>query len=111
MMLFVLIRRPPISTQTYTLFPSTTLFRSLARDDRRQRGLAEPRRAEEKDVIERIAAPPRRLDKHAQIVARALLPDEFVEAFGAQRGVDVFGLAIGREEAIGVGHACLLPSC
>src|SRR3546814_2494376 len=35
----------------------------LARDDLRQRGLAEPRRAEETDVIERIAAPPRRLDK------------------------------------------------
>src|SRR3546814_626842 len=27
---FLLIRRPPISTRTYTLFPSTTLFRSTA---------------------------------------------------------------------------------
>src|SRR3546814_17360986 len=27
-----MIRRPPISTRTYTLFPYTTLFRSLAAD-------------------------------------------------------------------------------
>src|SRR3546814_16207476 len=26
---FVMIRRPPVSTRTYTLFPYTTLFRSL----------------------------------------------------------------------------------
>src|SRR3546814_6649698 len=46
---FVLIRRPPKSTLTYTLFPSTTLFRShrrFRRDTdgrgRRARGAAEP---------------------------------------------------------------------
>src|SRR3546814_20697403 len=26
---FVMIRRPPVSTRTYTLFPYTTLFRSM----------------------------------------------------------------------------------
>src|SRR3546814_6904433 len=53
-----MIRRPPISTRTYTLFPYTTLFRSLRRppapfhqgvpagDHRRGRGLVRhpPRR-------------------------------------------------------------------
>src|SRR3546814_16838140 len=38
--LFLMIRRPPRSTRTDTLFPYTTLFRSIARtfrrDDRRQ---------------------------------------------------------------------------
>src|SRR3546814_17993622 len=33
---FLMIRRPPRSTRTDTLFPYTTLFRS-ARDDRRRR--------------------------------------------------------------------------
>src|SRR3546814_16895540 len=32
---FLRIRRPPRSTRTDTLFPYTTLFRSLRRDDRR----------------------------------------------------------------------------
>src|SRR3546814_15485647 len=32
MFFFLMIRRPPRSTRTYTLFPYTTLFRSLAGD-------------------------------------------------------------------------------
>src|SRR3546814_7897011 len=43
-----MIRRPPRSTRTYTLFPSTTLFRSRRRDRRRplrpQDTRARPRR-------------------------------------------------------------------
>src|SRR3546814_13250871 len=31
--LFLMIRRPPRATRTYTLFPYTTLFRSLRRGD------------------------------------------------------------------------------
>src|SRR3546814_12194440 len=34
---YLMIRRPPTSTRTYTPFPYTTLFRSLARDARQQR--------------------------------------------------------------------------
>src|SRR3546814_17883125 len=33
---FLIIRRPPISTRTYTLFPYTTLFRSPMTDYSRQ---------------------------------------------------------------------------
>src|SRR3546814_20398308 len=33
---FLMIRRPPISTRTDTLFPYTTLFRSLAEPDAMQ---------------------------------------------------------------------------
>src|SRR3546814_18246169 len=35
---FLMIRRPPRSTRTDTLFPYTTLFRSHARNDRRSVG-------------------------------------------------------------------------
>src|SRR3546814_1783641 len=40
LLLFLLIRRPPLSTRTYTLFPYTTLFRSLRAGRAVRRGLA-----------------------------------------------------------------------
>ena len=48
----------------------------LARQDLRQRGLAEPGRTDEQRVIERFAPRARRLDEHAEIGARLLLADE-----------------------------------
>ena len=76
----------------------------FARDDLRERRLAQPRRAEKQHMVERIAPRLRRLDEHAQIVARRLLTDEFVERFGAQRRVDILRLAGGRGEGTGVVH-------
>ena len=63
----------------------------LAGDDLRQRGLAEAGRAEEEDMVERVAAALRRLDEHPQILARRLLADELVERLGPKRGVDILG--------------------
>src|SRR6056297_3768459 len=40
---FLMIRRPPRSTRTDTLFPYTTLFRSLAKRHGRAPVVAEPR--------------------------------------------------------------------
>src|SRR3546814_14967962 len=40
MFFFLMLRRPPRSTRTDTLFPYTTLFRSLVRDDIGLRGVA-----------------------------------------------------------------------
>src|SRR3546814_11623480 len=40
MFFFLMIRRPPRSTRTDTLFPYTTLFRSTCRNARRWRGIA-----------------------------------------------------------------------
>jgi len=51
----------------------------LARDDLRQGGLAEARRAEEQHVVEGVAAPARRLDEDAQVLAHRALADEVVE--------------------------------
>ena len=57
----------------------------LAREDSGERRLAEPGRAVEQHVVERLAAALRRLDEHPQILARRLLADEFVEGLRAQR--------------------------
>src|SRR3546814_18371548 len=40
---FLMIRRPPISTRTDTLFPYTTLFRSIQTEDRGFRNAARRR--------------------------------------------------------------------
>jgi hypothetical protein len=76
----------------------------LARDDLRQRRLAQPRRPEEQHVVERVAAATCGVDEDAQILARGLLPDEIVEAARAQRRVDVLGAPGGGEQAFGIGH-------
>ena len=55
----------------------------LARDDLRQRGLAEPRRADEQHMVERLVARARRLDEHREIGARLLLADELGQAAAA----------------------------
>ena len=67
----------------------------LAREDSGERGLAEPGRAEEQDMVERLAARFGGVDEDAQILARALLADEFVEALRPKRGVGVLGLRSG----------------
>ena len=59
----------------------------LARDDLRQRRLAEAGRPDEQHVVERLLARPRRLDEHLEVGARLRLTDEFGEqsAGGAAR--------------------------
>src|SRR3546814_15561445 len=74
---FLMIRRPPRSTRTDTLFPYTTLFRSrdVSRDDRLfpSRCRAHRRRASRVDRSRpaRLAARARR----GVVAAPALLPD------------------------------------
>ena len=75
----------------------------LARDDLRERGLAQARRPDEQDVIERLFAPARRLDEHREIGARLRLPDELGEPLRAQRGVRVLVAALGGDETAGRG--------
>src|SRR5262249_346797 len=74
----------------------------LARHDLRQRGLAEARRAHEQHVVERFAPRPCRRDEHAEVGARLLLPDEFVEPLRAQRAFrGIIFAALGGDEAAG----------
>ena len=58
----------------------------LVRDDVRQRRLAEPGRPVEQHVVERLAALPRRRDRHLQVLADAILADVLVERPRAQPG-------------------------
>ena len=65
----------------------------FARDDVRQRRLAESRRPEQQHVIERLAPVARGLDEDAQLVADLLLPDVFVEDLRPQRTLEHLLLA------------------
>src|ERR1700722_2132442 len=49
----------------------------FARDDLRQRGLAETRRADEQHVVKRLAALARGFDKNREVLARLRLADDF----------------------------------
>src|SRR5207247_90682 len=57
-------------------------------DEVREGGLAEARRAAEEHVVERLAAPPRRLDEDLEVVGGLALPDVLVERARAQGGVE-----------------------
>ena len=61
----------------------------LGGDDVGERGLAEPGRAGEQDVVERLAAAARRLDEDRQLLGDLLLVDEVGERRRAQRAVEV----------------------
>src|SRR5882724_4347552 len=75
----------------------------LARDDVRERRLAEPRRTEKQHMVERFAALPRGLDEDLQLSARLLLTYVLGERRRAQRPLELFLLRGGgfrRDEAI-----------
>ena len=60
----------------------------LARDDVRERSLAEPGRSREQDVVEHFGASASGVDRHAENFLVAGLADEFVEFARAQREID-----------------------
>jgi hypothetical protein len=76
----------------------------LLGDDVGKRGLAEARRPGEQDVIERLVAPPRRLDEDRQLLGDLLLVDEVGEGSRSQRAVEVLIRSVGP----GVVHADVL---
>ncbi len=72
-----------------------------------QSGLAQTRRTEQQNMIERFFALPRRLNKNLQLAARFFLADIFVEHFRAQRALLCLFLRRGRgrgNHAIGFNH-------
>ena len=78
----------------------------FARDDLRQRGLAEAGRTDEQHVIQRLAALARGLDEDREIGARLRLTDELRQKLRAQRGIaDVIRAALGRHHAGGRLHS------
>ena len=84
----------------------------FARDDLRQRGLAEARGADEQHMVERFLARPRGLDEHAQVRARLFLADEFRQPLRTQVGVHVVVATFGSDQAArGVHFASSLKPC
>jgi hypothetical protein len=71
----------------------------LARDDLRQRGLAQAGRAVQQHVVQRLAARARGLDEDGQVLAQQLLAGEVVQALRAQAdlaGILVLAFAAGQ---------------
>ena len=61
----------------------------LGGEDLRQRRLAQAGRAGEQDVVQRLAAQPRGLQRDRQLVLEAVLADEVLQRARAQRAVEV----------------------
>jgi hypothetical protein len=78
----------------------------FAGDDLRQRRLAEPRRAEEQDMVERIAAAPGGIDEHAQVLSRRLLADELVQCLRPQRRVEILRAPVAADDPLLLHRLC-----
>ena len=81
----------------------------LVGDDVRQRRFAQAGRAVKQDVIDWLFAPLRRLDDDLELLAHAVLPDQFSQQFRAQGDIFAFvpaGLAAHQTPVI-VGHGML----
>ena len=81
----------------------------LLGDDLRQRGLAQPRRAEEQHMVHRLPARARGLDEHPQVLPCRRLPDELAERLRAEGGVLVLRLALRGEGGV-IGHKPVLQA-
>src|SRR3979490_2896840 len=77
----------------------------LARDDLRQRGLAETGRPHEQHMVQRLVTFARGLDEDRKVRPRLLLADEFRQQLRAQRGVGrILRAAPWADDAGGRGH-------
>ena len=81
----------------------------LARDDLRQRRLAEARRADEQHMVERVAARLGGLDEDLEIGARRLLAGEIGKRQRTQRRVGVVVALFGADKARGAWSNGRLP--
>ena len=77
----------------------------LARDDVRERRLAEARRPGQQDVVDRLAALLGRRQRDRELLAHDLLPDELVELARPQRAV---GLVLVAARGVGADQALFL---
>ena len=80
----------------------------LARHDLRQRRLAEPRRADEQHMVERLAAPLGGLDEDLEIGAHRRLADEIVERLRPQGLLGILAAFFRSDQAGRQAHAAFL---
>src|SRR3546814_1788846 len=84
-----MIRRPPRSTRTYTLFPYTTLFRShiaAATSQCRQRLAVEPQNAAIWGLLPSALAVGGDINEAGKSLARAIASDQTEPAYHVQMG-------------------------
>src|SRR3546814_10325273 len=86
---FLMIRRPPRSTRTYTLFPYTTLFRSCAATNVGRASLFPARRSISGQVRRTI---PKRAAHKSKILLQFRSPLGVNRCAGKQIAPDFFGL-------------------
>src|SRR5439155_21819114 len=80
----------------------------FARDDLRQRGLAEAGGPYEQHMVQRLVTLARGFDEDGEIGARLRLADKFGQQLRAQRGIaDIVAAALGGDDAGGRVHATL----
>jgi hypothetical protein len=74
----------------------------LIRDNMCERSLAETRRTEYQDVIERFAASPGRFDEYSHLLLNGGLADVFCQRLGANSAIErpVFGPGLGACQTI-----------
>ena len=82
----------------------------LLADDLRERGLAEAGRAREQDVVERLAARLRRVERDRELLLHALLADEVGERLRAQRAVELLLAARRERRREEPARSCRLPA-
>jgi hypothetical protein len=76
----------------------------LLTDDEGEARLAEPRRPDQEEVIERLAAGPRRLERDGELLLDPLLPDELIEPARPERALELVLLDLDcRREKLGLG--------
>src|SRR5262249_43981740 len=83
----------------------------LAPHDLRERRLAEARRAREQQVVERLAARLRRVERDRELLLDALLPDEVVERRRPQRALQLLLAAVVDDGRQQLAHAAFLNAC
>src|SRR5207302_15636 len=77
----------------------------LVADDLRERGLAEPGRAGEEEMVERLAARFRRLERDRELLLHALLADEVGQVARTERALELVFLVLEDRREKLAGHA------
>src|SRR3546814_12624379 len=107
-----MIRRPPRSTRTDTLFPYTTLFRSQADLDKLRRGLRPQEITQTQEALNQALAvardAARNFDRQSQLLASGAASQKTVDAARAARDQAVASVNAARaahSQAAGIGRA------
>src|SRR3546814_17945802 len=103
--MFVMIRRPPRTTRTDTLFPYTTLFRSIERHLQCRRPTRQPAWMAERETVADVGADQRRdafdqpVERHRRIFGPAP-PAQLARQHPVDLGLDRIGRTDAPDEVV-----------